>query len=74
MAAGEKLARLEQLENDRMDAFRVAMGLPSAEAQRQAEWRAAATRQLAEAGEEGFSPRGANKRARLSIGPQIPRL
>lgn len=48
IAAGNKLANIEEREIARMDAFRVALGLPTAEAQRQAEWRAEATRALAE--------------------------
>ncbi|CAK9205844.1 unnamed protein product [Sphagnum jensenii] len=48
IAAGNKLATIEEREVARMDAFRVALGLPTAEAQRQAEWRAEATRALAE--------------------------
>lgn len=48
VAAGKKLASLEEREQARMDAFRVALGLPTAEAQRQAEWRAEATQALNE--------------------------
>eukprot|EP00897_Mesotaenium_endlicherianum_P007223 jgi/Mesen1/6529/ME000333S05837 len=77
VAAGKKLERLEAVEAARMDAFRVAMGLPSAEAQRQAEWRAEATRQLqeAEAGAAAAAQmRSASKKVKgPSIGPRRPR-
>ncbi|KAH9298195.1 hypothetical protein KI387_029877, partial [Taxus chinensis] len=48
VATGKKLASLDERETARMDAFRIAVGLPTAEAQRQAEWRAHATESLAE--------------------------
>ncbi|KAL2653701.1 hypothetical protein R1flu_021829 [Riccia fluitans] len=77
IAAGKKLAKIEERENARMDAFRVALGLPTAEAQRQAEWRAEATRALAEAealNKDKSSPpisRGPSKPPKV-IGPRLP--
>ncbi|BBM99745.1 hypothetical protein MPTK1_1g23530 [Marchantia polymorpha subsp. ruderalis] len=77
IAAGRKLASIEERENARMDAFRVALGLPTAEAQRQAEWRAEATRALAEAealNKDSSSPsisRVSSKSPKV-IGPRLP--
>lgn len=77
VAAGKRLASLEQREYARMDAFRVALGLPTAEAQRQAEWRREATQALAEL-ENGSKPaapasnnRGKKPKQGL-IGPMLP--
>ncbi|KAI5076042.1 hypothetical protein GOP47_0008107 [Adiantum capillus-veneris] len=56
VAAGKRLASLEQREYARMDAFRVALGLPTAEAQRQAEWRREATQALAETHRTNATP------------------
>eukprot|EP00850_Spirogloea_muscicola_P023215 SM000339S12950 [mRNA] locus=s339:11403:13424:+ [translate_table: standard] len=75
VAAGKKLATFEAKEAAKMDAFRVALGLPTAEAQRQAEWRAEATRALAEAAmlAEGQSPGGSVKKGGSKrIGPRLP--
>ncbi|CAM6104946.1 unnamed protein product [Calypogeia fissa] len=79
IAAGKKLASIEERENARMDAFRVALGLPTAEAQRQAEWRAEATRALAEAeavtNKDNLSPPVSSSvpsRSRKVIGPRLP--
>ncbi|KAL3685693.1 hypothetical protein R1sor_003715 [Riccia sorocarpa] len=77
VAAGKKLAKIEERESARMDAFRVALGLPTAEAQRQAEWRAEATRALAEVealNKDKSSPpiiRGPSKPSKV-IGPRLP--
>ncbi|MCO5582617.1 hypothetical protein L7F22_036515 [Adiantum nelumboides] len=77
VAAGKRLASLEQREYARMDAFRVALGLPTAEAQRQAEWRREATQALAEL-ENGSKPAATASNARCKkakqglIGPMLP--
>ncbi|MCO5569872.1 hypothetical protein L7F22_023586 [Adiantum nelumboides] len=77
VAAGKRLASLEQREYARMDAFRVALGLPTAEAQRQAEWRREATQAMAEL-ENGSKPAASasNTRCRKTkqglIGPMLP--
>eukprot|EP01018_Ginkgo_biloba_P004431 Gb_32554 [translate_table: standard] len=72
VAAGKKLASLDERETARMDAFRVALGLPTAEAQRQAEWRAEATHSLAEISKSQELVRTASRHAKV-IGPCLPR-
>ncbi|XP_024543046.1 nucleolar protein 58-like [Selaginella moellendorffii] len=72
VAAGKKLAQIEEEESARMDAFRVALGLPTAEAQRQAEWRAEATRALSSQ-QEPSPPTPSKPPKKAIIGPQLPR-
>lgn len=77
VAAGKKLASLEEREYARMDAFRVALGLPTAEAQRQAEWRAEATQALLEleTGSKHAALAGNNRSKKSKhgiIGPTLP--
>lgn len=76
VAAGKKLATLEEQEHARMDAFRVALGLPTAEAQRQAEWRAEATQELIEmesrSKHAATAENGFRSSKRALIGPSLP--
>ncbi|GLJ36930.1 hypothetical protein SUGI_0746700 [Cryptomeria japonica] len=72
VATGKKLASLDERETARMDAFRIAVGLPTAEAQRQAEWRAHATESLAEFS-KGYESAKSTSRHSKVIGPCLPR-
>eukprot|EP00898_Chlorokybus_atmophyticus_P003821 jgi/Chlat1/443/Chrsp103S08587 len=67
----KQLEEHEQRELERMDAFRAALGLPSAEAQRQAEWRAAMSAAAAAAADSPRVQSGGETRAKR-IGPKVP--
>eukprot|EP00245_Coleochaete_scutata_P007330 TRINITY_DN2253_c4_g1_i1.p1 TRINITY_DN2253_c4_g1~~TRINITY_DN2253_c4_g1_i1.p1 ORF type:complete len:381 (+),score=109.76 TRINITY_DN2253_c4_g1_i1:38-1180(+) len=71
--AGNNLAVLEEREEARMDAFRIALGLPTTEAQRQAEWREAMSRQPVENVNVNFDNETNGGSSKKKVGPRLPR-